>query len=110
IAGFAMNAVANFVLPFYLRGFTMPLATLGVIFGVVSFTSNGIGMLAGGFGFDGLAKRDLRWSLWGPAIALTICAPLYFGAFASREIFASLAFIWFGNLTLITFMAPTMGT
>ncbi|MCW2350464.1 spinster family MFS transporter [Sphingobium sp. B12D2B] len=110
IAGFTLNAIANFVLPFYLRSFEINLATLGVIFGIVTFTSNGIGMLLGGFGFDWLSRRDMRWVLWGPALCMSLCVPIYFGAFMSRELYVSLACIFFGNMALITFMAPTMGT
>ena len=110
IASFTMNAIANFVLPFYLRGFGVPLATLGVLFGVVSFFSNGIGMVLGGFGFDALGRRDARWAMWGPALALVVCIPLYFGAFSAASIYSSLAFIFFGNLVLASFMAPTMAT
>ncbi len=44
-ANFALNAVAQFVLPFYLRGFGLPLAVAGAVFGLVAFTSNGLGML-----------------------------------------------------------------
>ncbi len=110
IAGFTLNAVATFVLPFYLRGFDVPLAVLGALFGVVSFTSNGLGMLVGGFGFDRLARRDPRWSVWGPAIALVLCTPFYFGAFSATELWLSLACVWFGNFILITYFAPTSGT
>lgn len=110
VAGFTFNAVANFVLPFYLRGFDISLATLGAIFGMVAFTSNGLGMLAGGFGFDWLSRRDKRWALWGPAAALVLCAPLYFGAFASTRLGVSLAFVWLANFVLITYFAPTMAT
>ena len=107
LAGFAMNAVANFVLPFYLRGFDVPLATVGLMFGVVSFFSNGIGMLLGGFWYDRLARGDPRWSLRAPAIALLLCAPCYAGAFLSRDIYSSMAFVFFGNLILATHMAQT---
>jgi len=110
VASFPMNAVASFVLPFYLRGFDVPLATLGVLFGMVSFLSNGIGMLLGGFGIDRLARNDPRWSLRGPAIALTLCVPLYLGAFLSTDIYVSLAFVFAGNLMLSSSMAPTMAT
>jgi predicted MFS family arabinose efflux permease len=110
LTGFAMNAVAQFVLPFYLRGFGLPLATAGAIFGAVAFTSNGLGMLAGGFGFDRLATRDPRWSLWGPALMLVLATPLYLGAFISREVTWSLAFIWFANLSLATYLAPSLAT
>ncbi len=110
IASFTMNAIANFVLPFYLRGFDIPLATMGVLFGMVSFFSNGIGMLLGGFGFDALGKRDIRWAMWGPALGMLIAMPIYFGAFISREIYLSLTCIFFANMALATFMAPTMAS
>jgi predicted MFS family arabinose efflux permease len=110
LSGFAMNAVAQFVLPFYLRGFAVPLATLGVVFGTVAFTSNGLGMLLGGFGFDQLSRRDLRWSMWGPAIMLVVAAPLYLGAFSAGTPMGSLALIWFANFSLATYMAPSLAT
>ncbi len=110
VSGFALNSIANFVLPFYLRGFDVPLATLGVLFGFVTFTSNGLGMLVSGFGFDWLSRRDRRWMVWGPAIVMTLCIPIYFGAFISQTVLISLAFIWFANFFVIMFMAPTMAT
>jgi predicted MFS family arabinose efflux permease len=110
VAGFAMNAIAQFVLPFYLRSFGLPLATVGVLFGVVAFSSNGLGMLLGGLGTDRLSRRDARWPLWGPAVMLTLAAPLYFGAFASQAFVASLALIWFANLALASHLAPSLAT
>jgi MFS family permease len=98
------------VLPFYLRGFGLPLATAGAIFGAIAFTSNGLGMLLGGFGIDRLSRRDARWPLWGPAIGMLVAAPLYLGAFASGGIAVSLAFIWFANLMLATYLAPSSAT
>ncbi|MXO59960.1 MFS transporter [Altererythrobacter salegens] len=110
LAGFAMNAIANFVLPFYLRGFDVPLATVGVMFGLVSFLSNGTGMLLGGFWFDRLARRDPRWALRAPAICLSLCAPIYAGAFLARDIYLSMSFVFFGNLVLAMHMAQTSAT
>jgi predicted MFS family arabinose efflux permease len=110
LANFTMNAIANFVLPFFMRGFGVSLANVSLLFGMVTFTSNGIGMLLGGFGFDWLRKRDLRWPVWGPAITLTLGIPIYFAAFYSRSYYASMALVWFGNMTVVTFMAPTLGS
>jgi MFS family permease len=110
ISGFAMNALANFVLPFYLRSFGLPLAKAGAIFGAVSFTSNGLGMLLGGFGFDRLSRRDQRWPMWGPAIMIVVATPLYFGAFSATDIATSLVCVWFANLALATYMAPSYAT
>lgn len=110
VAGFAMNAIAQFVLPFYLRSFGLPIATVGVVFGVIAFSSNGLGMLLGGVGLDRLSRRDARWPLWGPALMLTLAAPLYLGAFASPVVGVSYAFIWFANLSLATHLAPSLAS
>jgi predicted MFS family arabinose efflux permease len=110
IGGFAMNAVAQFVLPFYLRSFDLPLATAGALFGIVAFSSNGIGMLIGGLGFDQLSRRDVRWPLWGPAAMLLLATPLYVAAFASHTVTLSLGFIWFANLAMATHLAPSLST
>ena len=110
VANFSMNAVAHFVLPFYLRGFGLPLAVVGAVFGLVASTSNGIGMLVGGFGFDRLSRRDPRWPLWGPAAGLVLAVPIYLGAFSSTHAWTSMAFIWFANLVLISYLAPTLAT
>jgi predicted MFS family arabinose efflux permease len=110
VASFTLNAIATFVLPFYLRGFGVPLATIAILFGIVSFFSNGLGMLVGGFGIDRLSRRDPRWALWGPAIALVLCVPVYFGAFAGSALYTSLAFVFLGNFALASTMAPTMAT
>lgn len=110
IAGFAMNAVAQFVLPFYLRGFGLPLATAGAIFGAVAFSSNGLGMLLGGFGIDRMSRIDARWPLWGPAIMFAVATPLYFGAFSATSVVTSLVFVWFANLALATYLAPSSAT
>ncbi|MEO8308491.1 MAG: MFS transporter [Pseudomonadota bacterium] len=110
VVSFAMNAVANFILPFYLRGFGLSLAVAGATFGAVAFSSNALGMLLGGFGFDRLSRRDARWSLWGPAAMVCVAAPLYLLAFVSTRVWISMAFVWFANLTLGSHLAPTLAT
>jgi predicted MFS family arabinose efflux permease len=110
IGAFAMNAVAQFVLPFYLRSFNLPLGTAGALFGAVAFSSNGLGMLLGGAGFDRLSSRDARWPLWGPAVMLMLATPLYLAAFAGHAVTTSLVFIWFANLAMATHLAPSLST
>jgi hypothetical protein len=110
VSAFAFNAVAQFALTFYLRSFHVPLAVAGAAFGVVALTSNGLGMLLGGFGFDWLARRDSRWLLWGPAVAFVLAAPIYVGAFVHEQVWISMGLIGLANLVLITFYAPTLAT
>ena len=107
VSGFTYNAVSQFVLPFYLRSFGLPLAVVGVAFGTIGFTSNGLGMLVGGFGFDWLARRDRRWLAWGPAAMVIVGMPLYACAFASTHAGTSFALIWLSNFVLASYIAPT---
>jgi predicted MFS family arabinose efflux permease len=110
VSGFAFNAMAQFVLTFYLRAFVVPLAVAGAVFGAVSFSSNGLGMLLGAWSFDGLSRRDPRWSAWGPAGALVLAAPLYLLALTSTQTWRFLGLIWFGNFVLISFFAQSVAT
>ncbi len=107
LSQFSMNAIAQFVLPFYLRGFHLPLALLGTLFGTIAFTSNSLGMLLGGFGFDRLGRADARWLVWGPAGVLLLATPFYWGAFWSAQIGLSMTCIGCANLILATHYAPT---
>lgn len=107
VSGFTYNAVTQFVLPFYLRSFGLPLAVVGLVFGTIGFTSNGSGMLLGGFGFDWLSRRDARWLAWGPAAMLLLGMPLYAAAFASTRAWMSFTLIWFSNFVLASYVAPT---
>lgn len=110
VSGFAFNAMAQFVLTFYLRSFAVSLAVAGAVFGAVSFSSNGLGMLLGAWGFDGLSRRDPRWSAWGPAGALAFAAPIYLAAFTSTQTWRFLGLVWLGNLVLISFFAQSVAT
>ncbi len=107
VSGFTYNAVTQFVLPFYLRGFGLPLALVGVVFGIIGFTSNSLGMILGGVGFDWLSKRDARWLMWGPGALFLLAMPLYAGAFASTQSHISFALIWLANFVAASYFAPT---
>ena len=107
VSGFTYNAVTQFVLPFYLRSFGLPLAVVGLVFGTIGFTSNGLGMILGGFGFNWLSRRDARWLLWGPAVLFLAAMPLYAGAFASTQSRISFALIWLSNFLLASNVAAT---
>ena len=65
---------------------------------------------AGGFGFDWLSRRDVRWAMWGPALAVFLASPFYLAAFASPSAGLSMAMIWLANFVLVTYMAPTLAT
>jgi predicted MFS family arabinose efflux permease len=64
--------------PSYLvRSFGMSLAQVGAWAGLTSGIGGIAGLLTGGFAATWLARRDPRWEMWIPAIAVGACAPLY---------------------------------
>jgi len=63
------------VLPhYYASDLGLPLATVGVLFGVVAFSSNGLGMLLGGMGLDRLSRTSqaVLWVAGAAALLLAL--------------------------------------
>lgn len=70
-------AFALFLFPYLFRNFNLSLTETGVIVGVFSAGSAGIGLAFGGVISDWIGQRDVRWYAWLPAIANLIAWPLF---------------------------------
>jgi MFS family permease len=55
----------------------MTVAQVGAWSGGASLIGGIAGLLTGGYAAGKLVKRDPRWELWLPALAIGACAPLY---------------------------------
>jgi MFS family permease len=65
-------------LPTYLiRSFGMGMAEIGAWVGAITAAFGVLGVISGGLLASALLPRDLRWELWIPTIAFTICIPLF---------------------------------
>jgi MFS family permease len=62
---------------FLIRSFGMGMAEVGAWVGGITAGGSILGMLVGGFMAAWLLPRDLRWELWIPAGAFTICTPIF---------------------------------
>jgi hypothetical protein len=71
----------------------------------ISMTS---GLLLGGFGVDFLGKRDRRWYVWGPAIALALSAPLMAAGVAQPALLAAVLVLVAGHVALFVYWTPTL--
>jgi MFS family permease len=62
---------------FLVRSFGMSMAQVGAWLGLSSAVSGILGLLTGGVAATWLVRRDPRWELWIPAIALGASTPLF---------------------------------
>jgi predicted MFS family arabinose efflux permease len=83
--------------PSYLiRTFGLGTRDVGLWLGLIIGVMGGLGTLFGGFVSDWLARRDLRWYLFVPAIAVGLSIPFYFATFQAGT----------ATLALVLFIAP----
>jgi len=109
LASFASYGAAQFVPPHYIRNFGLGLADVGLIVGLVTGVSAGLGTLMGGFASDRLARRDSRWYALTPAIGLLLATPLYFAAFGQLSWQATALWLLLPGVLHYTYLAPSFG-
>jgi predicted MFS family arabinose efflux permease len=77
LGAFAAYGFYAFVPPFLSRAFRLDYTSIGVIAGLAGGVAVGMGIIAGGFTADSLAKRDARWYALVPGIGGMIALPFY---------------------------------
>lgn len=105
---FCVNAIAVFYVSYFVRIHGWTMAQGGYAFGVIQCAAATVGLLAGGFGVDWLARRDERWRCWLPAMALVIATGAYIFAFQQAHAMTAAAFILIGGIFLFTFYTPSI--
>jgi predicted MFS family arabinose efflux permease len=97
-------------LPIYFgRSYEMSMTQAGLLFGLTTSISNGVGTLLGGLGADWAGKRDERWYAWLPALTLGLAAPLYMIGLSLPNWQTALPVVVLGATLAFTFYAPTFG-
>ncbi|MGO9988613.1 MAG: spinster family MFS transporter [Steroidobacteraceae bacterium] len=77
IGAFAAYGFYAFVPPYFSRAFGLGFAAIGIIAALSGGVAVGIGILAGGFIADSLARRSARWYALVPAVGAAIALPVY---------------------------------
>jgi predicted MFS family arabinose efflux permease len=69
------NATIVFAAPFLARSHGLSASQIGLALGLIYGIAGVAGVIAGGVFGDTLGRRDPRWRLWVPGLALLIAAP-----------------------------------
>jgi predicted MFS family arabinose efflux permease len=109
IGGFAAYGFYAFVPPYFSRTFGLGYATIGIIAGLAGGVAVGIGIVAGGFVADALAKRDARWYALVPAIGGMIALPTYVLAILQSDWSAAACLLGLAGFFQYASLGPTFG-
>jgi predicted MFS family arabinose efflux permease len=109
-AGFGMTSISQFLAVFLARSYHLPVREAGTLYGIISALALAIGLLAGSFGTDWLARQgDGRWSAWGPAIGLCTAPVIYWIAFTAPSAAIGAPLLIVAGSFLLLFYGPTTG-
>ena len=81
LAAYVSYTVTSWLPPFMARVHGMSSAEIGTWLSLIIGIGSGIGYFMGGYITDRLSRKDKRWYLWLPAIALLFAIPLSLVAF-----------------------------
>ncbi|MEP6884436.1 MAG: MFS transporter [Gammaproteobacteria bacterium] len=109
IGGFAAYGFYAFLPPYLSRAFGLDYTTIGVIAGLSAGVAVGIGIVAGGFVSDALARRDARWYAWVPGLGGLVAVPLYLLAMLARSWLAATCLLSIAGFFQYASLGPTFG-
>jgi MFS family permease len=76
----------------------------------IALVAGGLGTYFGGVFADRLGRRDARWNLWLPGIAILVAAPFSVGFYLLPNTLAALSCAAPATLLGATYLAPTFAT
>lgn len=101
-------AMAIWLAPIMLRNFEMETSNVGLILGL-TFIAGGIpGPIVGGYLTDWLAKYDVRWRAWIPALGTLGCLPFYYLCLTADSLYAFLGFFIIGYFLFLFQNGPSI--
>jgi len=109
IGGFAAYGFYAFLPPYFSRAFGLDYGTIGVITGLCAGVAVGLGIVAGGFVADALARRDARWYARVPGLGGLVAVPLYLLALLQRDWLAATCLLSIAGFFQYASLGPTFG-
>lgn len=104
----SMNAIGQFLSAFLIRNYHMGIADAGRLLGMIAGVAMASGLVIGGFGVDWAGKFDKRWYVWGPALGLTVAAPLFIIAFHQSVVWTAVVLLIGAHVSMFVYYAPTL--
>lgn len=109
LASLGGYGIAAFSATYFMRAFELGPARAGLIAGIASGLSCGIGTLLGGILTDRVGHRDSRWYAWLPAVGLVLAVPLYLLSFWQMELSWAAALLAAPGVFHYLYLGPTYG-
>ncbi|MES2035816.1 MAG: MFS transporter [Pseudomonadota bacterium] len=109
IASFGSYGSGAFVPAYFVRQFGLDYTTVGLITGLLTGFSAGIGTLLGGFLADWGGKRNVRWYALTPAFGLLIATPIYIAAYLQYDWKIAAMILLIPGIFHYTYLGPTFG-
>jgi predicted MFS family arabinose efflux permease len=105
---FGNYAIGNWLAPFLGRTHGMDLATIGITLGLIAAFGGGLGTFMGGYLTDKMAKKDIRWYFWLPALAIVINMPLAIFVFFGENVQAILGVLVVSYFLSALYLGPAI--
>jgi MFS family permease len=106
LTSFSGYAVAQFAIPFLLRGYPLDLRAASTAYGVVGALSAAVGVGLGGYLADWAGRRDARLRAVIPGAALMLAGPLYVLAFGQPTVARLGAFVVLPAILQYLYLGP----
>ncbi len=107
LTNFIGYSVISFTHPYFVRAYGMSYTDAALAFALMNGISVSGGYLMGGFVTDRLARRDLRYYGWFPAVCMCLAGPGYALGFLQESWQTGLAILVFPGLFSAAWYAPT---
>ena len=108
LAATAMNGIGQFWGRYYVAVFHIGMSQAGKYIGLISVAGMASGFTVGGFGVAFLARRDRRWSVWGPSICLALSTPLFLLGMTRGTVSDAFWIFLAAHVTLFVFLTPSL--
>ena len=109
VGAFAAYGFYAFVPAYFSRAFALSYAAIGIIAALSGGLAVGIGIAAGGFIADFLARRDARWYALVPAVGGAVALPLYLTAVLATDWRSAMWLLSAAGFFQYVSLGPTFG-
>jgi predicted MFS family arabinose efflux permease len=104
----ALNGMGQFFARYFVAVFHLGTAQAGRLLGLLVVVAMSSGLIIGGFGVDWAIRRDRRWYVWGPCIALALAMPLFETGLLQPTLARAVAVLLPAHVALFVFYTPTL--
>lgn len=108
LAAFVGYGTGNFAPSYLIRSHGFSVAEVGVVLAVFGGIPGILGTFLGGFIADRLGRRDIRWYVWGPALAGLLAFPLGLPYLLGSNRVMVIGFMSLATLMINTYLGPCL--